>query len=111
MRSVCPKLGLFPRVMFGYTFNVFPCEVEKSPFARRLIAQRVADGLADDAPIFPDIQTCDLSGVEADVFMGGFPCQGVCQAGDQLGLQDERTGLIGSVWKHYDQAEVKPNLG
>lgn len=92
-------------------FNVFPCEVEKSPFARAVIQQRIRDGWADDAPIHEDIQTCDLRNEDVDCYMGGFPCQGVSQAGTQGGLLDDRTRLVGCVWKHYDEAVVKPNLG
>lgn len=84
--------------------------MEKSPFARDVIQQRIRDGHADDAPIHTDIESCDLSQEDIDCYMGGFPCQGVSQAGSQDGLDDDRTGLIACVWKHYDRAVVKPNL-
>jgi DNA (cytosine-5)-methyltransferase 1 len=70
--------------------------VEYNDYCQRVIAQRIRDGLLDDAPIFGDIRAFLSEGFAAsytgmvDVVSGGFPCQPFSQAGKQLGVDDPR---------------------
>lgn len=63
------------------------------------------DGLLHAADIASDVVTYKPSSKIAslaDGLMAGFPCQGVSQAGNQLGLDDPRTGLIKDVFRVMD---------
>lgn len=70
--------------------------VEKEPYCQRIIAQRIRDGLLDDAPIFSDIRTFISEGYAeryrgvVDVISAGFPCQPFSVAGKRQGGGDER---------------------
>lgn len=70
--------------------------VENSDYCQRVIAQRIRDGLLDDAPIFGDVRTFISEGFAAsytgmvDVVSGGFPCQPFSVAGKKLGADDPR---------------------
>jgi len=70
--------------------------VEWNEYCQRVIAQRIADGYLDRAPIFGDVRQFVESGAArqyrgfADVVTGGFPCQPFSAAGKQLGADDPR---------------------
>lgn len=74
--------------------------MEKEPWCRELIEQRIRDGLADPAPIMEDV--CSATLPECDGFMAGFPCQGTSRAGDGKGLDDPRSSLVKELWRHWD---------
>ena len=46
---------------------------------------------------FKDIKHVGGNEVKAEVFCGGFPCQGISRAGSGRGLDDDRSGL----WREY----------
>lgn len=81
--------------------------VEINDYCQRVIAQRIKDGILDNAPIYGDIRAFINGGYAAsykgmvDVVTGGFPCQdiSVCKQ-DAAGIDGERSGL----W--LDMAEV-----
>ena len=101
-------------------------EVEKNAECRKVIEQRMAEHLADRAPVHDDI--CSFVPDEpVDGYVAGFPCQaqlfyisfslklndpgqGVSHAGCQGGLSDDRTGLIREVFRVWDQQNPKPKL-
>ncbi len=63
-------------------------------------------------PIYNDIRTLTAArlvadGIRVDVICGGFPCQGVSEAGLRTGLQDPRSGL----WREYSRliGEIRPS--
>ena len=63
------------------------CEIDKS--ARKKYEKRFGE-----APTFRDINEVDLGDVPAaDLWCGGFPCQGLSVAGKRGGLDDPRSGL------------------
>jgi len=72
----------------GYVENDEDCQI--------LLAQRIKDGLIDNAPIFTDIKTFISSGSAklykgiANIISAGFPCQPFSQAGKMLEDEDER---------------------
>ena len=72
--------------------------VEWNPYCRRVIAQRIEDGIFDPAPIFGDIRAFIHRHTgwarryrgRVDVITGGFPCQPFSVAGRGLGEDDSR---------------------
>ncbi len=85
--------GLLGTLLLGWKHIGY---VEKEPYCQRIIAQRIRDGILDDAPIFGDIRTFISEGYAAsytgvvDVITAGFPCQPFSVAGKQKGADDER---------------------
>jgi DNA (cytosine-5)-methyltransferase 1 len=73
--------------------------VEINDYCQRIIAQRIKDGILDNAPIFTDIKAFIDSGCAelyrgiTDVITGGFPCQDISAAGKGAGINGERSGL------------------
>lgn len=70
--------------------------VEWDDYCQRVLAQRIADGYLDRAPIFGDVREFAQSGAAdqyrgiADVVSAGFPCQPFSVAGKQLAADDSR---------------------
>lgn len=71
--------------------------VEREPYRCRVLSQRIADGLLDDAPIYcGDVREFIRGGYAdsyaglVDVVSGGFPCQPFSVAGLQLAEADGR---------------------
>ena len=85
--------GLLGTKQLGWTHVGY---VEWNEYCQRVIAQRIADGFLDEAPIFTDVREFVQSGAAkqyrgiADVVSGGFPCQPFSVAGKQLADADER---------------------
>jgi len=81
--------------------------IEWEDYPQRVLAQRIKDGLLDEAPIFGDIRTFISEGYArryrgvVDVVSGGFPCQDIsyCNSHGE-GVGGEKSGL----WK--EMAEV-----
>ena len=70
--------------------------VEIDDYCQRVIAQRIKDGLLDNAEIYGDIRTFIAEGYaeayqgQVDVITAGFPCQPFSVAGKQLAEKDNR---------------------
>jgi DNA (cytosine-5)-methyltransferase 1 len=73
--------------------------VENNEYCQKIIAQRIKDGILDEAPIFGDIRAFNGEGYAAsytglvDVISGGFPCQDISCAGKGAGITGERSGM------------------
>ncbi|CAE7208413.1 ydiP [Symbiodinium sp. KB8] len=65
------------------------------------------EGCLPACNIIPDIMGYTPTGqaASAEAVLCGFPCQGVSQAGDQKGLDDERSGLIKEAFKVFDSLQ------
>jgi DNA (cytosine-5)-methyltransferase 1 len=85
--------GLLGTKLLGWSHVGY---VEFNPYCQQVIAQRIADGHLDRAPIFTDVREFVQSGAAeqyrgiADVVTGGFPCQPFSVAGKQAGADDAR---------------------
>jgi DNA (cytosine-5)-methyltransferase 1 len=96
--------------------------VEWNDYCQRVIAQRIKDGIFDNAPIFTDIRTFVSEGYAdayrgmVDVVSGGFPCQPHSVAGKRLGADDERDmwpatrDVLDAVRPRYAFLENVPGL-
>ena len=73
--------------------------VEIEEYCQKVIAQRIKDGLLDEAPIFTDIKSFNRDGYAesyqgmVDVISGGFPCQDISCAGKGAGITGKRSGM------------------
>ena len=85
--------GLLGTKMLGWNCVGY---VEFNEYCQKVLAQRIQDGLLDEAPIFGDIDHFIESGASkkyqgfVDVVTAGFPCQPFSVAGKQRGQNDER---------------------
>jgi len=70
--------------------------VEWEDYPQKVIAQRIKDGIFDEAPIFGDVRAFISEGYArayrgmVDVVTGGFPCQPFSVAGKRKASADER---------------------
>lgn len=67
------------------------CEIETP-------AQKVLGHYFPDVPIVGDVQEI-RSLPKCDLMAGGFPCQDLSQAGRTAGIEGERSGLVGEVFR------------
>lgn len=96
--------------------------VEINDYCQRVIAQRIKDGMLDEAPIFGDIRSFISEGYAAsyqgmvDVVTGGFPCQPFSITGKGLGIDDPRNmwpetiEVIRQIQPRFALLENVPNL-
>jgi DNA (cytosine-5)-methyltransferase 1 len=82
------------------------CEIDA--FCRRVLAKHWPD-----VPCYTDVRELTAErlaadGIGVDVICGGFPCQGISEAGLRQGLQDHRSGL----WREYARlvGEIRPRF-
>jgi site-specific DNA-cytosine methylase len=63
--------------------------VEIDPWCQGLLRQNFPE-----TPVLGDVQDVDFASIQADVIIGGFPCQDISNAGKRAGLAGERSGLF-----------------
>lgn len=71
------------------------CEIEHFP--RKILAKHWPD-----VPIYEDVRTLTAErlaadGIGVDVICGGFPCQDISSAGEQAGIDGDRSGLWSEI--------------
>jgi len=85
--------GLLASKLLGWSTIGY---VEINEYCQQILAQRIKDGILDEAPIFTDIRQFIQSGAAkqyrgfVDVVTGGFPCQPFSVAGKRKGREDKR---------------------
>jgi DNA (cytosine-5)-methyltransferase 1 len=85
--------GVYGSILLGHRVMGY---VENDPHCQRVIAQRIADGIFDRAPIFGDIRAFSAEGYArsyrgmVDLVSGGFPCQPFSVVGKRAGKDDAR---------------------
>ena len=111
--------GLLGTHLLGWTPIGY---VEFNEYCQRVIAQRIADGILPNAPIFTDVREFVQSGAAreyrgfTDVVTAGFPCQPFSVAGKRQGADDERNmwpatiATIREVRPRYAFLENVPGL-
>jgi len=70
--------------------------VEIEPYCRRVLAQRMDDGLIERFPLFNDIRQFDGHEIKRaiNLICGGFPCQDISSAGKGAGITGQKSGLF-----------------
>lgn len=70
--------------------------VEIEPYCRRVLAQRMDDGLIERFPLFNDIRQFDGHEIKraVNLICGGFPCQDISSAGKGAGITGQKSGLF-----------------
>ena len=63
--------------------------VEIDPWCQDLLRQNFPE-----TPVLGDVQDVDFASIEADVIIGGFPCQDISNAGRGAGITGERSRLF-----------------
>jgi DNA (cytosine-5)-methyltransferase 1 len=81
------------------------CEIE--PYCQKVLASHWPE-----VPIYDDVRqlTADrlfLDGIRPDVITGGFPCQDISNAGQQAGIDGERSGLWSEVARLIDELQPR----
>ncbi|CAN5467780.1 hypothetical protein BH10ACI4_BH10ACI4_25140 [soil metagenome] len=76
--------------------TILYCEADKQ--AQSVLQARIEDKLLDNAPIWPDVRTLEISKLagSVDCIIAGFPCQPFSVAGKRAGIQDQRY-LFGDI--------------
>jgi site-specific DNA-cytosine methylase len=84
--------------------------VEREPYAQAVLLERAEEGLLDKAPIYDDIRGFrgEAYRGNVDAVFGGFPCQGISEAGLGRGLEDSRSGLWYEMLRVI--REVRPSV-
>ena len=111
--------GLLGTKLLGFTHIGY---VENNEYCQKIIAQRIKDGILDEAPIFSDVRTFISEGYAesyqgmVDVITAGFPCQGNSAIGkqkvefDHRNMWPETIATIKKVRPKYFKGENVKNL-
>ncbi len=75
------------------------CEID--PFCQKVLKKHWPD-----VPIHEDVRSLDYDGT-IDIITGGFPCQDLSCAGKQAGIDGEKSGLWGFMFKHIGKLRPK----
>lgn len=76
------------------------CEIDRA-------AATVLENWFPDVPLHGDVQTLKAL-PSCEILTAGFPCQDLSLAGGKAGLQGERSGLVGEVFRLLRTAKRKP---
>tara|TARA_B100000424_G_scaffold56387_1_gene40667 strand:- start:562 stop:1452 length:891 start_codon:yes stop_codon:yes gene_type:complete len=79
-------------------------QVEQDSFCQKILKKHWPN-----AKLYNDVKEVGAHNLEApDIICGGFPCQGISQAGKMEGLKDERSGLWWEM--HRIISELRPKV-
>lgn len=89
----------------GYVEPLAYCEID--PYCQSVLLSRMHEGHLPKAPIWDDVRTLSIDGLEAvEIIYGGFPCQDISIAGHGSGLDGKRSGLFFEIVRLAE--EIKP---
>ena len=104
--SIFSGCGALDLALLPWATPVLYCE--KEPGARQVLQARTADGSLPRGCIIDDV--VDLSAAtlqrlreKPQMLTAGFPCQDICQAGLQQGLEGSRSGLFFQIVRLIDE--------
>ena len=108
--SIFSGCGALDLALLPWATPVLYCE--KEPGARQVLQARTADGSLPRGSIIDDvvdISAATLQGLreKPQMLTAGFPCQDICQAGQQRGLEGSRSGLFFEIVRLIDE---RPSL-
>lgn len=81
------------------------CEID--PDARRVLEARMKDGSIDTAPIHDNIKTLNATKMDADVVIGGFPCQDLSTMGKRAGFSGSKSVLFFEAMRVAKECNAK----
>lgn len=81
------------------------CDIDED--ACNVLRARMADGSIDTAPVHNDIKTLDASSIEADVVIGGFPCQDLSTMGKRKGFEGTKSVLFFQAMRIAKECNAK----
>lgn len=84
---------------------VMYCEVDK--YCHAVLAERMASGDLERAPVHSDIRTLHLpsNGMDVDMICGGFPCQDISSIGLQRGIvEGHRSSMFFEMMRIVDES-------
>ena len=104
--SIFSGCGALDLALLPWATPVLYCE--KEPGARQVLQARTADGSLPRGSIIDDvvdISAATLQGLreKPQMLTAGFPCQDICQAGQQRGLEGSRSGLFFQIVRLIDE--------
>jgi DNA (cytosine-5)-methyltransferase 1 len=100
--DVFTGIGGIGLALSSYMTPLLYCEYDK--FCQQVLVSRMRDGDIEKAPIHGDIKTLHLSASLKPVLIaGGFPCQDISTAGNQLGMAGSRSSLFFEIMRLVDE--------
>ena len=104
--SIFSGCGALDLALLPWAAPVLYCE--KEPGARRVLQARTGDGSLPHGSIIDDvadISAATLQGLreKPQMLTAGFPCQDICQAGQQRGLEGSRSCLFFQIVRLIDE--------
>ena len=107
-------IGGITRALEGFVRPIAYCEID--PYCQSVLLQKMQEGHLPRAPIWDDVRKLSRdvlfdSGIifyPIDIIYGGFPCQDISVAGNQKGLEGERSSLFFEISRLID--EIKPSF-
>ena len=81
------------------------CDINED--ARNVLQARMNDGSIDTAPIHDNIKTLDATNLDADVVIGGFPCQDLSTMGKRKGFEGSKSVLFFQAMRIAKECNAK----
>lgn len=103
--DVFSGIGGLSLALSGITRTMLYCELD--PFCRSVLAERMKSGDLERAPIHTDIRDLQLpSDYDAQVLVGGFPCQDISTMGLQKGIvAGKRSSMFFEMMRIVDECK------
>ena len=98
-------IGGITLALQDYVIPLAYCEIDS--YAQSTLLQNMQEGNLPKAPIWDDIRTLQAKELpKIDIIYGGSPCQDISIAGNQKGLEGERSGLVFEIFRLLDETKA-----